>query len=58
VLKTLADEWMEEGVARISAQMKVVNGVAITLLTGVIAWLAVGMFSIQEQVAAATRLAH
>jgi type II secretory pathway component PulF len=58
VLKTLADEWMEEGVARISAQMKVVNGVAITVLTGVIAWLAIGMFSIQEQVAAATRLAH
>jgi type II secretory pathway component PulF len=58
VLRRMADEWMEEGVARISAQMKVVNGVAIALLTGVIAWLAVGMFSIQEQVAATTRLLH
>jgi len=58
VLKTLANEWMEEGVARIAAQMKVVNGVAISILTLVIAWLATGMFSIQEQVAAAARLAH
>jgi type II secretory pathway component PulF len=58
VLKTLANEWMEEGVARISAQMKVLNGVAISVLTLVIAWLAAGMFSIQEQVAAAAKLAH
>ena len=58
VLKTLADEWMEEGVARVAAQMKVANGVALSILTLVIAWLAAGMFSIQEQVAAATRLAH
>jgi type II secretory pathway component PulF len=58
VLQRLADEWMEEGVARISAQMKVANGLAIAALTGVIAWLAVGMFSIQEQVVSATRLMH
>jgi type II secretory pathway component PulF len=57
-LRTLADEWMEEGVARIAAQMKVVNGIAISILTLVIAWLAAGMFSIQAQVAAASRLAH
>jgi type II secretory pathway component PulF len=58
VLQRMASEWMDEGVARISAQMKVANGLAILLLTLVIAWLAIGMFSIQEQVASTTRLAH
>lgn len=58
VLQRLATEWMEEGVMRISVQMKLANGVAISLLTLVIAWLAIGMFSIQEQVASTTRLVH
>ncbi|SEK64501.1 Type II secretory pathway, component PulF [Roseateles sp. YR242] len=58
VLQRLAHEWMEDGVARISAQMKLANGLAIALLTTVIAWLAVGMFSIQEQVVSSTRLMH
>ncbi|WAC74561.1 type II secretion system F family protein [Roseateles sp. SL47] len=58
VLQRLANEWMEEGVARISMQMKVVNGAAISVLTLLIAWLAIGMFSIQEQVASTARLAH
>jgi len=56
VLKLMADEWLEEGVARISAQMKLLNGVAIVVLAIVIACLVAGMFSIQEQVGAATRL--
>lgn len=58
VLKMMADEWMAEGVERISRQMKVLNGVAIALLTLVIAGLVVGMFSIQGQVASTTRLLH
>lgn len=56
VLKMMADEWLEEGVVRISAQMKVLNGIAIGVLAVVIACLVAGMFSIQEQVGAATRL--
>ena len=58
VLQRMANEWMDEGVAKISAQMKVINGLAISLLTLVIAWLAIGLFSIQEQVASSARLAH
>jgi hypothetical protein len=54
----MADEWMAEGVERISRQMKVLNGVAIAMLTLVIAGLVVGMFSIQGQVASTTRLLH
>ena len=56
VLKMMADEWLEEGVAQISAEMKVLNGIAVGLLAVVIACLVTGMFSIQEQVGAATRL--
>ena len=54
-LKTLADEWLEEGVETISAQMKVLNGIAIVLLAIVIAWLITGFFGIQQEIAAATR---
>lgn len=54
-LKMLADEWMEEGVETISAQMKVLNGVAIVSLAIVIGWLVTGFFGIQHEIAAMTR---
>lgn len=54
-LKMLADEWMEEGVEAISAQMKVLNGVSIILLALVIGWLVTGFFGIQQEIAAMTR---
>ena len=58
VLKTMADEWLEDGVQRISAQMKLLNGIAIAVLAIVIACLVAGIFSIQQQVGASTRLLH
>lgn len=58
VLRMMADEWLEEGVARIAVQMRVLNGMAIGLLALVIAGLVAGMFSIQAQVGMATRLPH
>jgi type II secretory pathway component PulF len=54
-LKTLADEWMEDGVETVSVQMKVLNGVAIVLMAVVIGWLVAGFFGIQQEIAAMTR---
>jgi type II secretory pathway component PulF len=54
-LKTLADEWMEEGVETVSLQMKVLNGVAIVLLAVIISWLVAGFFGIQQEIANMTR---
>jgi type II secretory pathway component PulF len=55
-LKLLADEWMEQGVEKITADMKLLNSASIVALALVIAWLAVGLFGIQQEVAALTRL--
>jgi type II secretory pathway component PulF len=57
-LKTLADEWLEEGVTRIAAQMRVLNGAAIVLLALVIGWLVMGFFGIQQEIASMTRAMH
>ncbi|RZI42182.1 type II secretion system protein F [Herbaspirillum sp. HC18] len=54
-LKILAEEWMEEGIERVSMQMKVLNGVAIVTLAVIIGWLVVGFFGIQHEIAAMTR---
>jgi len=57
-LKLLAQEWMEEGVERISGQMKLLNGISIALLAIVIAWMVTGFFGIQHEIAAIARGAH
>lgn len=54
-LQMLADEWMAEGVATVTAQMKVLNGFAIAVLALSIAWLVTGFFGIQQEIAAMTR---
>jgi type II secretory pathway component PulF len=57
-LRTLADEWMKEGVAIVSAQMRRLNGVAIALLSLVIGWLVTGFFGIQQSIATMTSAIH
>jgi len=57
-LRTLADEWMEEGVSTVSAQMRKLNGVAIGLLSAVIGWLVTGFFGIQQAIATMTSAVH
>jgi type II secretory pathway component PulF len=57
-LKMLADEWIEEGVAQISMQMKILNGFSIVTLAIVIGWLVTGFFGIQQEIAAITRGVH
>jgi hypothetical protein len=49
---------MAHGVAAITAQMKVLNGVAILVLAVSIAWLVAGFFGIQQEIAAMTRSVH
>jgi type II secretory pathway component PulF len=57
-LRTLADEWMEEGVTAVSAQMRKLNGVAIGVLSAVIGWLVTGFFGIQQAIATMTSALH
>lgn len=57
-LKLLADEWLEEGVEQISAQMRILNGFSIAILAIVIAWLVTGFFGIQHEIASMTRYAQ
>ncbi|HEY0846343.1 MAG TPA: type II secretion system F family protein [Noviherbaspirillum sp.] len=57
-LKTLAEEWMEDGVEKVSSQMRVLNGIAIVTLAVVICWLVVGFFGIQQEIAVMTKTVH
>lgn len=57
-LKTLADEWMQEGVTALETQMKVVNGAAIIVLALVLVWLVTGFFGIQQEIASMARSVH
>jgi type II secretory pathway component PulF len=57
-LKLMADEWMAEGIAQVSAQMKILNGFSIAVLAMVIGWLVTGFFGIQQEIATMTRAAH
>ncbi|MTV41726.1 type II secretion system F family protein [Duganella radicis] len=57
-LKLMADEWLEEGIEQISAQMKILNGVAIITMSVVIGWLVTGFFGIQQEIATMTRAIH
>lgn len=57
-LATLAQEWMEEGVETVTAQMKVLNGAAIVTLALVMGWLVTGFFGLQQEITALTRAVH
>lgn len=57
-LAMLAQEWMEEGVEAVTAQMKVLNGVAIAVLALVMGWLVTGFFGLQQEITALTRAVH
>lgn len=57
-LKMMADEWMEEGIAAVERQMKILNGAAVICMAAVIGWLVTGFFSIQHEIANMTRAVH
>lgn len=51
-LTALVEEWMSEGVERITTLMKILNGVAILVLALIVVWLVGGFFGIQNELAA------
>jgi len=57
-LRALAEEWMEEGVSTVSAQMRKLNGFAIATLSLVIGWLVTGFFGIQQSIATMAGAVH
>ncbi|MGQ7932847.1 type II secretion system F family protein [Paraburkholderia sp. D1E] len=57
-LKTIADEWVETGVERVSVQMRLLNGMAIILLASLLGLLITGFFGIQQEIAAMARSLH
>jgi len=57
-LRTLADEWVETGLEKVSAQMRLLNGVAIVAMALVLGVLIVGFFGIQQELAALSRAMH
>lgn len=57
-LRILADEWMKDGVDKITVQMRFLNGFAIISLALVIGWLVTGFFGIQQEIATMVKAAH
>ena len=49
-LDKLGTEWLEDSVARIEAQTGVLRNVSFILLGAVFAWIASGIFSLQQQI--------
>jgi hypothetical protein len=49
---------MQEGVAAVEVQMRILNGAAIAILALVLAWLITGFFGIQQEIAALARSVH
>ena len=47
-LETIAKEWIDDGVARVQNQAKILNQIMLFLLAGVIGWLGWGLFEIQK----------
>ncbi|RDU96766.1 type II secretion system F family protein [Trinickia dinghuensis] len=57
-LHAIAAEWMSDGIERIEAQMRVINGAAIIGLALVLSWLITGFFGIEQEIAAMARSMH
>lgn len=54
-LQIIAREWLEDGVERITAQMKVLSGMAIMTMAGFLMWIVAGFFAIQQEIAGLSR---
>lgn len=54
-LNMIANEWLEEGVLTIRAQMDVFNGFAKLLIAAVLMWIVSGFFGIQQEIASMSR---
>lgn len=50
-LQITAKEWMENGMDQVNAQAAVLKTAAFLTVVGIVAWLVLGLFAIQEQIA-------
>lgn len=48
-LEMLGREWLEEGIAQVEAQAAKLRGIAMVLMGTLIAWMAYGLFALQQQ---------
>lgn len=51
-LEKLGTEWLDESVAKVAAQTGILRNIGFIILGGVFAWIAVGIFSLQQQIEA------
>jgi type II secretory pathway component PulF len=54
MLDILGKEWLTDATDRVSRQTKTLNGVALLLLFGIIAWLFTGLYAIVDQITQST----
>lgn len=57
-MQTVGEEWMETGVAKVQLQSAVAKGVATLMMGGVVAWMAFGLFAIQQNLTSAIQSVH
>ena len=50
-LQITAKEWMETGLDKVNAQAEVLKSVAFLMVVMIVAWLVLGLFAIQDQIA-------
>lgn len=54
MLDILGKEWLTDATSRVSKQTKIMNGVALFCLFGIIAWLFTGLYAIVDQITQST----
>lgn len=54
-LEQVSDDWLESGIESIQSQAKLMNGISIMFMGVVIAWIASGLFAIQQQIASSVK---
>ena len=48
-LNTLANEWLEDSIRDIEHKAAALNGIAILMIAGIVAWVVMGTFAMQDQ---------
>lgn len=51
-LQKLGSEWMEDSIEKMNSQAVVLRNIALIVLAAVFGWIAVGIFSLQQQISA------
>ena len=57
-MKLVGEEWMSSGVAKVQMQSAIAKGVATLMMGAVVAWMAFGLFAIQQNLTSAIQNVH